>query len=252
MTADAEFESKRDLLRKAFAGEADAGFPHLSRIPATNVVQFIDYFQSLNAACREDLLDDTSMLAAFLVVGGDGKPRPAAIERMRAVLGAPGSLNGGWRYTDIRFLKTVPRIAEFGGMDQWLRMYSGLALQPRVDFLPDPAAFVPAKAPLLRKLVKAALMRHGYETTSFGGGMRCLSPEGVLVDCALGSGMGQLRWLVATGATEATHGLVELACFSYEGLWGLRSDWDYLTEENAERCVEALPVLIEEAIRLRD
>ena len=32
------------LLRADFGEEAEAGFPHLRRIPQTKVVQFLDYF----------------------------------------------------------------------------------------------------------------------------------------------------------------------------------------------------------------
>jgi len=45
--------------------------------------------------------------------------------------------------------------------------------------------------------------------------------------------------------------MVEISFFSYEALWGLVGGWDYLTEENAQRCIEALPGLVDEAIRLR-
>ena len=81
----------------------------------------------------------------------------------------------------------------------------------RATLLPDPAAMVPAKAALLRKLVKAALTKAGYAASVFSGGLRFLSPAGILVDCDFGSRMGQLRWQVAAGATRPTHGLIETA-----------------------------------------
>ena len=62
--------------------------------------------------------------------------------------------------------------------------------------------------------------------------------------------MGQLRWDVATPATRAAQPHPGLQFTSYEKLWGLRSDWDYLTEENAPRCIERLPALIDETARM--
>jgi hypothetical protein len=150
----------------------------------------------------------------------------------------------------VRFLATVPKIAQFGGMEAWLSTFGARALQPRTDLIPDTASFVPAKAPLLRKLVRAALSADGYDATSMAGGMRYLSDTRTLVDMDFGSRIGQLRWSVALGATKVTHGLVELPFFSYEGLWGLGADWDVLTEENAARCVAVLPALIRETVRL--
>lgn len=236
-------------LRSELAKEADAGFPHLSTIPATGAVQFVDYVDDLDAKHRVLLLDDLARHAACYadrVV----KPASAAVDRMRAALKGPGEFVGGWRYTDVRFLASVPKIPQFGGMEAWLRSYGARAQQPRTDLVPDTSRFVPAKAPLLRKLVNAALEADGYASTAMGGSMRYLSPERTLVDVDFGSRMGQLRWSVALGAMKATHGLVELPFFSYEGFWGLASDWDVLTEENAQRCVARLPALIREAVRL--
>ena len=107
---------------------------------------------------------------------------------------------------------------------------------------------VPAKAALLRKLVKASLTGAGFAPSVFSGGLRFLSPAGILVDCDFGSRMGQLRWQVAAGATRPTHGLIELRWMSYEELWHLRGDWDVLTEENAARSVATLPRLIDRVV----
>jgi hypothetical protein len=237
-------------LRAELAKEVDAGFPHLSRIPATKVVQFIDYVDDLDPGHRVALLDDLARNAAHAIAREPVREPSVAIDRMRAAMRGPGEFVGGWRYTDVRFLATVPKVAEFGGMEAWLSAYGARALQPRTDLIPDTASFVPAKAPLLRKLVKAALAPEGYDATPMGGGMRYLSSAGTLIDVDFGSRMGQLRWSVALGATKATHGLVELPFFSYESLWGLGADWDVLTEENAARCVALLPALVREAVRL--
>jgi hypothetical protein len=247
MSADAD--PRTALLRRELAKEADAGFPHLSTIPATGVVQFVDYCGDLDAKHRAALLDDLARHAACYV-DRVAKPPSAAIDRMRAALKGPSEFVGGWRYTDVRFLASVPKIPQFGGMEAWLRSYGARAQQPRADLIPDTEKLVPAKAPLLRKLANAVLEGGGYESTAMGGSMRYLSADRTLVDVDFGSRLGQLRWSVALGAMKATHGLVELPFFSYEGFWGLASDWDVLTEENAQRCVARLPALVREAVRL--
>lgn len=249
MTADAN--PRVALLRRELAREADAAFPHLSTIPATCAVQFVDYYDDLDAKHRVALLDDLARHAACYV-DRVAKPPSPAVDRMRAALKGPGEFVGGWRYTDVRFLASVPKIPQFGGLEAWLRSYGARAQQPRADLIPDTAKLVPAKAPQLRKLASAALEGDGYRSTAMGGSMRYLSEDRTLVDVDFGSRMGQLRWSVALGAMKATHGLVELPFFSYEGIWGLASDWDVLTEENAQRCVARLPALIREAVRLRE
>lgn len=238
-------------MRRELQAEIDGAFPHLGRIPSTNVVQFVDYVDDLDAKHRAHLVDELALQAARIVARDPTRAPSDAIDRMRAALRGPSEFVGGWRYTDVKFLATVPKIPQFGGMDAWLAQYGARSLEPRKDLLPDTAAFVPAKAPLLRKLVGEALAREGCAATPFGGGVRYLS-GGTLVDVDFGSRMGQLRWSVATGATKPTHGLVELPFLSYEAIWGLRSDWDVLTEENAARCVAQLPALVREALRLRE
>lgn len=242
-------EQSRQILREELSAEASAGFPLLSKIPATHIVQFVDYCNSLEPTQQAALID-----ALVLAQTGDEPgytPQPE-IEQMRAVLRGPGPFVGGWRYTDIRFLHQMPRIPEYGGVDNWLRHFSGLALQPRSDLLSDTANFTPAKAPLLRKLVAAALAPIGFKASRFAGSNRYLSDDGVLVDCDFGARCGQLRWRIARGARRATHTLLELQWQCWEKSWCLPSDWNYLTEQNAERSVALLPTLIERTIALED
>ena len=237
-----------ESVRRELAREAAAGFPLLSAIPSTGAVAFLDYVGRLDEGDRERLLHDLALLAAFAFERRGERPRAEAVDRMRGVLAAPGPFTSGWRYADVRFLAMVDRIDGLGGRERWLQDCSPQSLEPRRDLLPDPAAMVPATAALLRKLAKAALTEAGYAASAFAGGLRFLSPGGILVACDFGSRMGQLRWQVATGATRPIHGLVELRWVSYEGLWSLRSDWDVLTEENAGRSVAILPRLVDRAV----
>ena len=248
MKNEPTFESIAESVWEELTREATAGFPLLSAIPATGVVRFLDYFESRNEAGRERLLHDLALLAAFAIQRRGERPQAWAVDRMRTALDAPGPFTGGWRYSDVRFLANADRIHRVGGRERWLQDCSPQSLQPRTDLLPDPAAMVPAKAALLRKLVKASLTGAGFAPSVFSGGLRFLSPAGILVDCDFGSRMGQLRWQVAAGATRPTHGLIELRWMSYEELWHLRGDWDVLTEENAARSVATLPRLIDRVV----
>jgi hypothetical protein len=81
-------------LRAELAKEVDAGFPHLSRIPATKVVQFIDYVDDLDAGHRVTLLDDLARGAARYVARDGGRESSVAIDRMRAAMRGPGEFVG--------------------------------------------------------------------------------------------------------------------------------------------------------------
>ena len=234
--------------------EAEASFPLLSGIAKTAAVQLIDYVGTLDAAGREELLAALAeRAAATFVPDGAMLPRPPAFERYWTVTHSPGPLTGGVRYCDVRALSTVPTSPAFGGFERWAAAYTGLALEARPDLLPDRSCLVPARAPRLRALVDATLTRGGYTGGRHAGAMRYRSPDGAVVILDLGSRMGQLCYEVAPAGTPIDAPVVGLPRFSYEGsLWSLVGGWDYLTEENAARCVERLPGLIDATIRIAD
>ena len=146
-------------------------------------------------------------------------------------------------------------IQEEGGIEDFYRnrAVSELAMQPRSDLLPDKNNIRPAKAPLLRKLVDAALKPLLPEKEKQGGGNFLYSgPLGsgvasVWVD--FGSIMGQICYGVSVTNTPHT---IRMRRLSFEGLWFQHGGWDYLTEENAEHSLALLPELIEYLVRLAD
>jgi len=239
------------ILAQRIREEIGLGFPLLGKVPQTSVIQLIDYIASLDAAAREAIVDALAARAeARLTFNGGTESQPDAWERFYNITRGPGPFSGGMRYCDIRFIAQVPRFPHFGGIEAWNRQYSGLATTPRADLLPDPAAFIPAKAPLLKRLVKSALTPLGYVAhKSVGGGLRYLSPDGTLVDFDFGARLAQLRYGVAIHAADkVTAPLSRVRFMSLEEIFGsAEGAWDYLTEENAARCVAHLPALIGQA-----
>lgn len=124
-----------DLLRGELAAEATSGFPRLQRIPYTDIIWFLDYFAAIPGAEREDLLDGLAGWGAMAFfpmqytaqdVQQLEKQHPAWA-RFRGGRNQPG-YKGGYRYTDVKFLSMVPKIPELGGIEGWLKNFSGLAL----------------------------------------------------------------------------------------------------------------------------
>jgi hypothetical protein len=152
-----------DLLRGELAAEATSGFPRLQRIPYTDIIWFLDYFAAIPGGEREDLLDGLAGWGAMAFfpmqytaqdVQQLEKQHPAWA-RFRGGRNQPG-YKGGYRYTDVKFLSMVPKIPELGGIEGWLKNFSGLALQPRQDLLPALDCLEPIKAAALRKLLLMA------------------------------------------------------------------------------------------------
>lgn len=243
------------LLRAEFGREAQAGFPCLAHVPQTGVVQFLDYYASLDPEDQSALLDALALRGSVLfnLRPGVSFPPAPAFERYWSTVRSQGPFCGGCRYCDVKFLASVPKVPEFGSYEGWIEKYqkpwaSPLALTPRADLLPDMTCLKPAKAPLLRKLVSKELTQRGLTLeTRQGPEQKYVNSAGDKVRVDFGSRMGQICY-----AVSAARGDVRIVMMSYESLWGLPGGWDYLTEENAARSVALLPGLVQYLIELTE
>jgi hypothetical protein len=243
------------LLRADFGEEADAGFPRLSRIPQTRVVQLLDYFAGLNPGEQSELLDSLASRGAVMLnlSRGDSFPPSSAFDRFWEAVTSQGPFTGGFRYCDVKFLASVPKMREFGSHERWVEEYqkpwvSELALTPRSDLLPDMGCLKAAKGRFLKKLVKAEFETGGFIPEVVKGAEHTfVSSAGDKVRVDYGSYMGQICYGVS-----AARGSVRIFRLSFESLWSIAGGWDYLTEENAARSVELLPKLVEYLIELTE
>jgi hypothetical protein len=238
------------LLRTELAEEAASGFTRLRHIPQTDIIWFLDYFSNLTGAEREALLDALaeSAAAAFAL------RRPAAIAQrqlemlpvapplaqMLEARNRPGG-KGGTRYTDVKMLCGDPSLREPSYYhSSWRENLTALHFQPRPDLLPDLDHLKAAKAPLVRKLVNAALTQslHLRKEKLPGGVSKCTGRYGeyeITVRVDFGGMLSQLGYTV-TLKDPGDQSLVFVQ-LDYELLWGTGGRWDYLTEENAPRSI---------------
>jgi hypothetical protein len=256
------------LLRADFAEEAAAGFPRLKRIPSTLIFSLLDYYDSLNDAERQALLDGLTRFGSDVLFPNEGPVGQARVAEMNAhpgfgryyqALHTSSEFRTGLRYTDVKMLVSMSKCTEIqdaGGLEGFYKNLgaSDLAMKPRPDLLPDKNNIRPAKSPLLRKLVDAVLKPLLPEKEKQGGGSFLYSgPLGsgvVSVWLDFGSSfMGQLRYGVSVTNTPHT---IRVRRLSYESLWCQHGGWDYLTEENAERTIALLPELIRQVAKLAD
>ncbi len=238
------------LLRTELEAEAAGGFGRLQHIPYTDIIWFLDYFAALPASEQEDLLDALAgwgTIAFFPWQYGpqdvqELEERHPAFGRYRGVRNSPG-YKGGYRYTEVRTLSLIPKIPQFGGFAGWIKNFSGLALQPREDLLPDLSYLQPAKAPLLRQLLaQGNFCSLLPEKKKLGGGdwqyLGSLGQGTITVRIDFGARFtGQLVYGVTVAHPDYPIQMVRLA---YERLWDANLGWDYLTEENAPRSLDFL------------
>jgi hypothetical protein len=231
------------LLQAELAAEVAAGFPRLQRLPITDIIWFLDYFDGLAAEERTALLDALTRNAALFFFRPPDARAPEvapALARCRDAKQRAGG-KGGTRYTDVKMLcmdKSMREPAYYH--ESWRQNFTALHFQPRADLLPDLSHLKAAKAPLLRKLVQAALTGRFplQKEKQPGGTSKYVGPYGdgeLTVRVDLGSRLGQLRYDVSLKNAAFK---LPAAFLSYEGLWDAHLGWDYLTEENAARSVE--------------
>jgi hypothetical protein len=251
------------LYRAEMAEEVAAGFPTLRRIPSTPVVRFLDYWGTLEAPEQDALLDT---LAWFGSVGAE--PERAAAEtaerqqnpvlaRLNAALAFRG-FNGGYRYTPMKILGGVSQ--SVGGLAGWIQNggFSSLELQPRDELLPSVDLVQPVKPARLKRLVDRTLAdlfsprkaKFGSELSKYTGVYdHWQLTVDVLFAPSARLNPRQLQYVVSAVRSEPT-GERCTGGGTYEGLWSLHANWDYITEENAERSIDLLRDLVVYLVQL--
>ena len=253
------------LLRAHLDGEAQAGFPRLTRTPSSGTIQFLDYFGTLAATDRNSLLAAHAEIDALNFF-----PAPAVRERVEALVttnpafvsyrqamqSAPFTM--GLRYVGLRMLKSM--LGDPVSREMMARTRATLDFIPRDDLPaalvpdPEPAHLKPAKAPLLRKLINEAFAelfatgkqkREGGET-EYSGALEGTNIKVIIDFSARGL---QLRYGVKIPDETKTVFVWGLAD---ENLWAATPGWDCLTEENAEPSIRLLCEHIAQIVLLRN
>ena len=248
------------LLRAAHREEVAAGFPRLKRIPKSEIIWLLDYFSTLDTAERDALLDALARFGARMFSPQDESGReyqelldlPAYAKYEEARKGP--AAHCGTRYIPVKSMDSYMR-----DPNNFLEIRSELTplnFQPRPDLMPNPDCFIAAKAPQLRKLLDESFRRlfapdkKKVEKEKPAGGA-CVYPgvvgnSRVRVSVDFGSRMGQVCYHV--GVVNPA-GKLQFPCI-YEYLWGAAGGWDYLTEENAPRCIDFLAEQVVYLVRL--
>lgn len=243
------------ILRADFAREAADGFLTLRRIPATGIIKLLDYFADLSTFDRDQLLDAFARLGAMRFHNSLNRSLddPAYLA-WRAAMQSE-RFGYGLRYVDVKMARMM--LSDPESLTHMAELRSKIDWEPRDD---PPAELAPqrelrqvqpAKAPLLRKLVDstfAALLAAkkakapGGETEYAG----TLAGTELKVSFDFGSRLGQVRYAARLPMPDGR--VVRLA---FEDLWG-GGPWDYLTEENAARCIDLLARNLEYLVDLRN
>lgn len=244
------------VVRAEFAQEVEAGFPRLSRIPSTGVVQFLDNFAILEPSGRTALLDGLARIAALhffpapLIAKAHEQLRttePAILRFHDAMRSKPFSY--GLRYLDVRMARAMLRDPESRAMMAQTR--AALDFTPRDDLPEMLVGSTPLleietiRAPQLRKLLNPMLLKRlgAKPQKRFGE----LVYEGMIGDIPLRVSIifsnlyAQMHYAVTWSARE--QGLFAQRA-TYEVFWGTNVGWNYLTEENAARSIDLLDELL--------
>ena len=253
------------LLKAHLAEEALAGFPRLSRTPASSVIRLLDYHASLSPGDREALLFMLAQGAALQFFppalvhdrAVDLVASDPAFLRYRAAQQS-GSLAMGLRYQSLRMVKAV--LGDPESVAMMARTRAALDYTPRDDMpatlVPDPdrGHVTPARAPLLRSLLNRAFGElFAVERRKLAGGETGyagrLDGTEITVWIDFAARDLQLRYGVSIPDERRN---VFVSRLAYEDLWAAGPGWDYLTEENAEASVGVLCGLVTEVVRLRN
>jgi hypothetical protein len=253
------------LVRDYMRAEADAGYPLLRQLPSTRATACFDYLESISPAEREALLDARARVAAlgFVLTPAARQEilelvnsNPAMLRYRDATLRGPLAM--GLRYQSIRMAKATLSDAESVAMMRQTR--SMLNYVPRDDApVPlvndaDVTRLHPAKAPLLKKLIKPLLqsLLVAKEEKMPGGTMKYDGAlDGTLLKVRVDYAARDVQMIYSVSIPDPERKVV-LTGSGYEHFFGFGGHWDYITEENADASVGLLPELLRRVVVLRN
>jgi hypothetical protein len=253
------------LVRDYMHAEADGGYPLLRQIPSTRATACFDYLESISPAEREELLDARARVAALGFVLTPAAQQeilelvnsnPAMLRYRDAALRGPLAM--GLRYQSIRMAKAMLSDAESVAMMHKTR--SMLNYVPRDDApVPlvndaDVTRLHPAKAPLLKKLIKPLLqgLLAAREEKMPGGTMKYDGAlDGTSLKVRVDYAARDVQMIYSVSIPDPERNVVLIGS-GYEHFFGFGGRWDYITEENAHRSVGLLPELLRRVVVLRN
>ena len=216
-------ESLEALVRSLWQRELDSDLATLSRIPSASMQWFVDHFREMSESDRADVVGVLCKQVTCRLAGLPREDWPAS-ERETAALLRLGEVQrlgrwSHWKYQSVRMLKAY--LTETANADQAAnRMSESEAERIRAAA----RSLVTAKAPQLRKAIKAVLHERGYVQTSnrasnwtwsYGG------ENGFDVRFDFGGMDNQLRYKVGPSRTRKTP-LLDRDPMGFEGVLGLK------------------------------
>lgn len=253
------------LVRDYMHAEADAGYPLLRQVPSTRATACFDYLESISPAEREELLDARARVTALGFVLTPAAQQeilqlvdsnPAMVKYRDAMLQGPLAM--GLRYQSIRMAKAMLNDAQSVEMMKETRLT--LAYVPRDDAPvplandPDVTQLHPAKAPMLKKLVKPLLqgLLGAKEEKMPGGTMKYEGAlDGTPVKVRVDYAARDVQMIYSVSIPDPERKVVVVGS-GYEHFFGMGRGWDYITEENAGPSVGLLPELLRRVVALRN
>jgi len=251
------------LVRDYMHAEAYAGYPLLRQIPSTRATVCFDYLESISLGERQELLDARARITALGFVLSPVAQQeilqlvessPALVKYRAAMLRGPLAM--GLRYQSIRMAKAMLSDAKSVAMMRQTR--SALGYVPRDDApVPlvnnaDVTMLRPAKAPVLKKLVKPLLqdLLGAKEEKMPGGTMKYDGAlDGTSVKVRVDYAARDVQMIYSVSIPDPERKVVLIGS-GYEHFFGMGGGWDYITEENAKASVDLLPELLHRVVAL--
>ena len=253
------------LVRNYMQAEADAGYPLLRHIPSTRATVYFDYLESISLAERQELLAARARITSLGFVLSPAaqqeirqmvQSNPAVIKCRDAMTRGPLAM--GLRYQSIRMAKAMLSDAQSVAMMRQTR--STLGYVPRDDApIPlvneaDVTRLHPAKAPLLKKMVKPLLqgLLGAREEKMPGGTMKYDGAlDGTSVKVRVDYAARDVQMIYSISIPDPKRKVVLIGS-SYEHFFGMGGGWDYITEVNAKTSDDLLPELLRRVVALRN
>ena len=238
--------------------EAELGLPLLRGCASTSANALVAHFDGLD---RDKKLDFARQLSDFAEAQATQQPmsvdkRAALLQRFPLLVGQfdiqPRKATG-LHMLPVKVIAGVMKDAAVGGIEGWAdgRGLSAEARRPAAAHAATLDEMVPVAPKRLLQLIGKILKdQYGATATPFGKDhisyAAVVAGRSVKLDLLL-PGRGAFSWH-QFGYNLTLPGSLRLPFITYEGIWLTSSQWDYVTENNAERSVNHFARVVEAAV----
>jgi hypothetical protein len=241
-----KLKTLREFFHSEIHAEARSGFARLARVPESQVVDKLRYYNSLSETDKRAFLDCSAHWASAYYGFVIKAPRQNLTDHPFFTQWSRGP---SW-HRDFDEVRSVPLLRSM--VQQYkIDLHNKVPSHITKEQFERASSIRSIKAPELRKRVRIALKPFGhYETDTLGNYLCRTGKQKFCVNVDFGGRNAQLRYCLARPEFKSVHPLTQ---FAFERAMGFGfGHWDYIVEENVDAVFSLFAEVVQYSLDLSE